>query len=129
MVRPHPAVWRVIHGMVVIYLLVLVFLLFQDVDDARQMMRVRPGLAAKADLQVLSACRVLATGPCRQAEQGRLHAKLACAHESQAVNSIVPCPPSKGVNWRHSNCTRSWGWTWRSARTAWTAACGCRGAA
>ena len=45
MARPHPAVWRVIHGMVVIYLLVLVFLLFQNVDDARQMMRVRRGLA------------------------------------------------------------------------------------
>ncbi|KAK9837431.1 hypothetical protein WJX81_001944 [Elliptochloris bilobata] len=39
MVRPHPAVWRVIHGMVIIYLLALVFLLFQTVDDARQMMR------------------------------------------------------------------------------------------
>ncbi len=43
MVRPHPAVWRVIHGTVIIYLLVLVFLLFQNVGDARQMLRVRPG--------------------------------------------------------------------------------------
>ncbi len=43
MVRPHPAVWRVIHGTVVIYLLVLVFLLFQNVGDARQMLRVRAG--------------------------------------------------------------------------------------
>ena len=49
MARPHPAVWRVIHGMVVIYLLVLVFLLFQNVDDARQMMRVRRGLAEHND--------------------------------------------------------------------------------
>ena len=49
MARPHPAVWRVIHGMVVIYLLVLVFLLFQNVDDARQMMRVRLGLAEQTE--------------------------------------------------------------------------------
>ena len=47
MVRPHPAVWRVIHGTVIIYLLVLVFLLFQNVGDARQMLRVRPGQLAR----------------------------------------------------------------------------------
>lgn len=40
MVRPHPALWRVIHGMVIIYLLALVFLLFQTVDDARQLLKV-----------------------------------------------------------------------------------------
>ena len=62
MARPHPAVWRVIHGMVVIYLLVLVFLLFQNVDDARQMMRVRWGLANRLTLK---ACRVLLSRPCR----------------------------------------------------------------
>lgn len=39
MVRPHPAVWRIIHGMIIIYLLALVFLLFQDVDDARQLLK------------------------------------------------------------------------------------------
>ncbi len=48
MARPHPAVWRVIHGVVVIYLLVLVFLLFQTVGDARQMLRARPRLDAPA---------------------------------------------------------------------------------
>ena len=41
MVRPHPAVWRFIHGVLVCYLLFLVFLLFQDVHDARQFLRVR----------------------------------------------------------------------------------------
>jgi hypothetical protein len=48
MARPHPAVWRVIHGVVIIYLLVLVFLLFQTVGDARQMLRVCPRLNAPA---------------------------------------------------------------------------------
>ena len=40
MVRPHPAVWRFIHGVLVAYLLLLVFLLFQDVGYARQFLRV-----------------------------------------------------------------------------------------
>jgi hypothetical protein len=40
MVRPHPAVWRLVHGVMVCYLLFMVFLLFQTVDDARQFMQV-----------------------------------------------------------------------------------------
>lgn len=40
MVRPHPAVWRIVHGMIIIYLLALVFLLFQNVGDARQLLKV-----------------------------------------------------------------------------------------
>lgn len=42
MVRPHPAVWRLVHGIMVCYLLFMVYLLFQNVDDARQFLRVRP---------------------------------------------------------------------------------------
>lgn len=38
--RPHPAVWRLAHGLVVAYALLLVFLLFQSVDDARAFLRV-----------------------------------------------------------------------------------------
>ncbi|EGG20962.1 phosphatidylserine synthase [Cavenderia fasciculata] len=38
-VRPHPAFWRVIMGMGVIYLCALVFLLFQSADDARLIMK------------------------------------------------------------------------------------------
>ncbi len=41
MVRPHPAVWRFIHGVLLAYLLLLVFLLFQDVGNARQFLKVR----------------------------------------------------------------------------------------
>ena len=41
MVRPHPGAWRLIHGVLVCYLLFMVFLLFQDVHDARQFLRVR----------------------------------------------------------------------------------------
>eukprot|EP00727_Mastigamoeba_balamuthi_P005744 m51a1_g179 hypothetical protein (441) ;mRNA; r:591800-593862 len=36
--RPHPLVWRVVLGVGVLYMLALTFLLFQNVDDARQMM-------------------------------------------------------------------------------------------
>jgi phosphatidylserine synthase 2 len=37
--RPHPAVWRIVMGAGVLYLLGLVFLLFQTVDDARQLFK------------------------------------------------------------------------------------------
>ena len=38
-VRPHPAFWRVVLGVNLLYELALVFLLFQDLDTARQMMK------------------------------------------------------------------------------------------
>jgi hypothetical protein len=40
MVRPHPAVWRLVHGAAVVYVLLLVWLLFQTAHDARQFMKV-----------------------------------------------------------------------------------------
>ncbi|XP_022101472.1 phosphatidylserine synthase 1-like [Acanthaster planci] len=36
--RPHPAVWRVVFGVSVMYLLFLVFILFQNYDDIRRIM-------------------------------------------------------------------------------------------
>uniref|UniRef100_A0A0E0C664 CDP-diacylglycerol--serine O-phosphatidyltransferase n=1 Tax=Oryza meridionalis TaxID=40149 RepID=A0A0E0C664_9ORYZ len=45
LIRPHPAVWRLVHGMAVVYLVALTFLLFQKRDDARQFMKhLHPGL-------------------------------------------------------------------------------------
>lgn len=41
MVRPHPAVWRLVHGIMVCYLMLMTYLLFQTVDDARLFLRVR----------------------------------------------------------------------------------------
>lgn len=40
MVRPHPAVWRLVHGTAVMYIMALVWLLFQTADDARQALKV-----------------------------------------------------------------------------------------
>jgi phosphatidylserine synthase 2 len=37
-IRPHPAFWRIILGVNLVYELGLVFLLFQDLDTARHMM-------------------------------------------------------------------------------------------
>ncbi|PKU83173.1 CDP-diacylglycerol--serine O-phosphatidyltransferase 1 [Dendrobium catenatum] len=37
--RPHPAIWRLVHGMAVVYLVALTFLLFQNRDDARRFMK------------------------------------------------------------------------------------------
>ena len=42
MVRPHPGFWRIVHGVIVVYLLILVFMLFQNVDTARKSLQVRP---------------------------------------------------------------------------------------
>lgn len=39
LIRPHPAVWRLVHGMAVVHLVALTFLLFQNRDDARQFMK------------------------------------------------------------------------------------------
>eukprot|EP00761_Pharyngomonas_kirbyi_P003605 gb/GECH01003609.1/.p1 GENE.gb/GECH01003609.1/~~gb/GECH01003609.1/.p1 ORF type:complete len:502 (+),score=71.36 gb/GECH01003609.1/:1-1506(+) len=39
LLRPHPAVWRVVLGCNIIYLVLMVFILFQNVDDARQWLR------------------------------------------------------------------------------------------
>lgn len=40
LVRPHPAVWKLIHGVIVLYLVSLIFLLFQDAHDARLLLKV-----------------------------------------------------------------------------------------
>lgn len=37
-IRPHPAFWRVVLGINLVYELALVFLLFQDLHSARRMM-------------------------------------------------------------------------------------------
>lgn len=37
--RPHPSFWKLVHGVMVCYLLFMVFLLFQTVGDARQFLK------------------------------------------------------------------------------------------
>ncbi|GAB2296998.1 heat shock protein Pss1 [Dionaea muscipula] len=39
LIRPHPAIWGLVHGMAVIYLVALTFLLFQNRYVARQFMK------------------------------------------------------------------------------------------
>ena len=52
MIRPHPAVWRLVHGIVVIYLSSLVFLLFQTASDARQLLKAAPPAAQRPSAPV-----------------------------------------------------------------------------
>lgn len=54
MVRPHPAVWRFVHGVSVVYVLGLVWLLFQTVEDARAGLKV--GLSGCAYQQGPACC-------------------------------------------------------------------------
>jgi phosphatidylserine synthase 2 len=39
LVRPHPSFWKLVHGVMVCYLLFMVYLLFQTVDDARAFLK------------------------------------------------------------------------------------------
>ncbi|XP_020547435.1 CDP-diacylglycerol--serine O-phosphatidyltransferase 1-like isoform X2 [Sesamum indicum] len=60
LIRPHPAIWRVVHGMAVIYLVALTFLLFQERDDARQFMKLlHPDLGVELPERSYGAdCRI-----------------------------------------------------------------------
>jgi len=47
-VRPHPAFWRVVMGVSVLYLVILVFMFFQNVGDARQLLKhIDPSLGER----------------------------------------------------------------------------------
>ncbi|XP_031114265.1 CDP-diacylglycerol--serine O-phosphatidyltransferase 1-like [Ipomoea triloba] len=60
LIRPHPAIWRLVHGMAVIYLVSLTFLLFQNRDDARQFMKyLHPDLGVELPERSYGAdCRI-----------------------------------------------------------------------
>ncbi|RVW16937.1 CDP-diacylglycerol--serine O-phosphatidyltransferase 1 [Vitis vinifera] len=60
LIRPHPAIWRLVHGMAVIYLVCLTFLLFQKRDDARQFMKfLHPDLGVELPERSYGAdCRI-----------------------------------------------------------------------
>eukprot|EP00877_Chromochloris_zofingiensis_P010042 jgi/Chrzof1/5291/Cz15g21020.t1 len=56
MVRPHPAVWRLVHGVLVVYVLFLVWLLFQSVHDARQFLKhLSPSLGVEVNYRSYAA--------------------------------------------------------------------------
>lgn len=60
LIRPHPAVWRLVHGLAVVYLVALTFLLFQNRDDARQFMKfLHPDLGVELpERSYGSDCRI-----------------------------------------------------------------------
>ncbi|XP_062111394.1 uncharacterized protein LOC133822933 [Humulus lupulus] len=60
LIRPHPANWRLVHGMAVVYLVALTFLLFQKQDDARQFMKfLHPDLGVELPERSYGAdCRI-----------------------------------------------------------------------
>lgn len=41
MVRPHPSFWKLVHGVMICYLCFMVYLLFQNIDEARLFLKVR----------------------------------------------------------------------------------------
>jgi hypothetical protein len=51
MVRPHPAVWRLVHGAAVLYVMALVWMLHQTVDTARQALKVSKRPCFPPDMQ------------------------------------------------------------------------------
>ncbi|XP_064990959.1 CDP-diacylglycerol--serine O-phosphatidyltransferase 1-like isoform X2 [Musa acuminata AAA Group] len=60
LIRPHPAIWRLVHGMAVVYLAALTFLLFQNRDDARRFMKfLHPDLGIELPERSYGAdCRI-----------------------------------------------------------------------
>eukprot|EP00267_Zea_mays_P045875 XP_020398207.1 CDP-diacylglycerol--serine O-phosphatidyltransferase 2 [Zea mays] len=60
LIRPHPAVWHLVHGLAVVYLVALIFLLFQNRDDARQFMKLlHPDLGVELPERTYGAdCRL-----------------------------------------------------------------------
>nr|XP_018679366.1 PREDICTED: CDP-diacylglycerol--serine O-phosphatidyltransferase 1 isoform X2 [Musa acuminata subsp. malaccensis] len=60
LIRPHPAIWRLVHGMAVVYLAALTFLLFQNRDDARRFMKfLHPDLGVELPERSYGAdCRI-----------------------------------------------------------------------
>lgn len=62
-IRPHPAFWRIALGINLLYELALVFLLFQDLDSARNMMTlIDPSLGvALPEKNYAESCEVNAT--------------------------------------------------------------------
>jgi len=60
LIRPHPAIWRLVHGIAVVYLVALTFLLFQKRDDAQQFMKyVHPDLGVELPERSYGAdCRI-----------------------------------------------------------------------
>uniref|UniRef100_A0A6N2NB70 CDP-diacylglycerol--serine O-phosphatidyltransferase n=1 Tax=Salix viminalis TaxID=40686 RepID=A0A6N2NB70_SALVM len=60
LIRPHPAIWRLVHGLAIVYLVALTFLLFQKRDDARQFMKfLHPDLGIELPERSYGAdCRI-----------------------------------------------------------------------
>lgn len=94
MVRPHPAVWRLVHGMMVCYLMFLVFMLFQNLDDARQFLRVSHG-RVRAHARV----GVLAHGDGRE-DGGGKHAFMTDLPQELCPATSWPVPSRHGVERR-----------------------------
>lgn len=78
MCRPHPAVWRMIHGVLMVYMLFLTWLLFQDVNDARSFLKVGGGGCLPVSANVLQAecCQLLVVA----AAQGTNGCPCRCTH-------------------------------------------------
>ncbi|CAM6099516.1 unnamed protein product [Calypogeia fissa] len=60
LIRPHPAFWRLVHGISVVYLIFLTFLLFQTRHDAQQFMKfLHPDLGVELEERAYGAdCRI-----------------------------------------------------------------------
>lgn len=51
MVRPHPSFWKFVHGVMICYLSFMVYLLFQNVNDARLFLKVRDSISLQQEIK------------------------------------------------------------------------------
>jgi hypothetical protein len=101
LVRPHPAFWRLVHGCMVCYLLFMIYMLFQSVDDARQLLKARLTTLRCAALLLWAALGALGSGHLPAVRRRTFH--------------LAHCPGAC------STCTRSWGRSFRRRATGTTA--------
>ena len=125
MVRPHPAVWRIIHGIIIVYLLICVFLLFQNVHDARKFLQVQSVQWHRPPVCTARLCK-------------SCHATLSALCPVSCIMSVAlvsfgpwlsclafvsKCRLSLLTRRPRSCCTQTLGWIRLSEHMAQTAAC------
>ncbi|KAG6333774.1 hypothetical protein ID866_5314 [Astraeus odoratus] len=90
-IRPHPAFWRVVLGVNLLYELALVFLLFQDLDSARHMMTLldtRLGVPLP-EKSYAENCAVTASNIWRYVLQFKFGLVGSPAHRADSAGGII----------------------------------------
>jgi phosphatidylserine synthase 2 len=89
MVRPHPAFWRLVHGIMVVYLLFMVYMLMQNVHDARQFLKhLYPELGVELpERHYGTDCRLWVPG---EGVNWKVRGRQDCLEGSASCKHVLP---------------------------------------